>query len=169
MKYFCNGELFNIDRAWDILPAVDKVMKKYPNAICQAIIKTPVKKEYLDFFEQCPSKYMYMPIVHSLQEVKTVLSYENINIVGAELIAKTADAELFQEETIRWIREQGLFCWVNAITLGGDSKYDLSGGLDDDTAILESPEQAWGVLIEKGYNVIQTDWPAILNDFIKKK
>lgn len=169
LKHFCNGELFNVDRAWSILPSVDRVMEKYPEAIHQAIIKTPVKKEYLDFFEQCPRKYMYMPIAKSLDEVKTVLSYENINVVGVELIAKTADAELFQEEVVHWVREQGLFCWVNALTLGGSSKHDLSGGLDDDMAILESPEKAWGALIDRGYNVIQTDWPAILNDFLQSR
>ena len=66
------------------------------------------------------------------------------------------------------VKEQGLFCWANAITLGGSQKYDLFGGLDDDMAIKESPKKAWGKLIDKGINVMQTDWPGIMSDFIKK-
>ena len=44
LKSFQSGELFNIDRAWDILPEVISLLEKYPQAIHQAIIKTPVKK-----------------------------------------------------------------------------------------------------------------------------
>lgn len=48
----------------------------------QAIIKTPVKDEYLEFFQNCPVKYMYMPIVYNMEELRKVLTYDNINIVG---------------------------------------------------------------------------------------
>ena len=144
------------------------LLEKYPQAIHQAIIKTPVKKKYLDYLEECKMKVMYMPIAYNLEEIKTVLSYENINIVGVEMIAKNSEEELFQDCNIQWVKEQGLFCWANAITLGGSQKYDLFGGLDDDMAIKESPKKAWGKLIDKGINVMQTDWPGIMSDFIKK-
>ena len=39
---------------------------------------------------------MYMPIAYNLEEIKTVLAYENINIVGVEMIAKNSEEELFQ-------------------------------------------------------------------------
>lgn len=35
-------------------------------------------------------------------------------------------------------------------------------------AIKESPKKAWGKLIDKGINVMQTDWPGIMSDFIEK-
>ena len=168
LQSFQLGELFNIDRAWDILPEVISLLEKYPQAIHQAIIKTPVKKKYLDYLEECKMKVMYMPIAYNLEEIKTVLAYENINIVGVEMIAKNSEEELFQDCNIQWVKEQGLFCWANAITLGGSQKYDLFGGLDDDMAIKESPKKAWGKLIDKGINVMQTDWPGIMSDFIEK-
>ena len=65
LKSFQSGELFNIDRAWDILPEVISLLEKYPQAIHQAIIKTPVKKKYLDYLEECKMKVMYMePVYH---------------------------------------------------------------------------------------------------------
>lgn len=165
LQYFKHDELFNIDRAWDILPQVVKMLEKYPYAIKQAIIKTPVKKNFLEFFENCSTKVMYMPIAYSMDDIKTALSYKNINTVGVEMIAKNVEDELFQDKNIQWVKEQGLYCWVNAITLGGYKEYDLFGGLDDDTAIKEDPEKSWGELIDKEINVIQTDWPGILSTY----
>lgn len=165
LNYFQNGELFNIDRAWDILPSVAKMLEKHPCSIQQAIIKTTADEKYLEFFENYPTKFMYMAVVTNMNEVKKVLSYKNINLVGMEIIANTEEDELFQDETIKWIREQGIFCWVNAIRLAGARRWDLFAGLDDDRAIIEDPEASWGRIMDKGAEVIQTDWPAILSAF----
>lgn len=160
LAHFTHGELFNIDRAWSILPETDAVMRKYPHALKQAIIKTPVKDEYLAFFQDCPVKYMYMPIVYNMDELHKVLSYDQINVVGVEAIANSADSEMFAKENLKWIREQGLYAWVNSITLS--DQHILSATFDDDKALREGADAAWGVLMERGYNVIQTDWPSQL-------
>lgn len=156
-----------MDRAWSILPETDAVLRRYPHAVQQAIIKTPVKKEYLDFFQTCPVKYMYMPIAYSMEEVRQVLAYDNINVVGVEVIAKSADSEMFAEENLRWLREQGLYVWINSITLS--DHHILSGTYDDDMALRLGPDSAWGVLMDRGCNVIQTDWPAQLSAYRNQK
>lgn len=167
LAHFTHGELFNIDRSWSILAETDEVLRKYPHAVKQAIFKTPVKDEYLEFFQNCPVKYMYMPIVYNMEELHKVLSYDQINIVGVEAIAPTADCEMFAKENLAWIREQGLYVWTNSITLNDHNM--LSGTFDDDKALSEGADSAWGVLMEQGYNVIQTDWPAQLADYRNKK
>lgn len=169
LKHFANGELFNIDRAWSILPEVDAVMRGYPHAIYQAVIKTPVKDEYLEFFQNCPEKYMYMPICYSMDDVRKALSYTDINIVGVEAIARSTDADLYAAENIRWMKEQGLYIWSNAITLSNYDRHILCAGFDDNKAIIEGPEKAWGVLMDQGYNVLQTDWPAQLSTYRDQK
>lgn len=169
LKNFTNGELFNIDRSWWYLPQVDQILQKYPEAIHQALIKTPVVDECLEFFSKCPRKYMYMPIVYNMEEVRKVLACPNINLVGMELIAKSPDAELFQDENIRWIKEQGVFTWVNTIVLSGQEKHILYGRLDDDKALLGDPDGSWGKAIDKGIDVLQTDWPSHLYQYREKK
>lgn len=169
LRHFTNGELFNIDRAWSILPQVDAVMRRYPHALCQAIIKTPPREEYLTFFQNCPVKYMYMPICRSMEDVHRALSYPDINIVGVEAIANTADSEMFAAENIQWMEAQGLFVWSNTITLSGLERHVLCAGFDDNKAIMEGPEAAWGVLMDRGYNVLQTDWPAQMASYRKQK
>ncbi len=165
---FTHHELFNIDRGWDFLPQIDALMCQYPKTIRQAIIKTPVKDCYLEFFQNCPTKYMYMPIAYSMKDVKKALAWPDINIVGVELIARTKEEELFQKENIDWIKEQDLYVWVNAITLSNEKKHVLFGGLNDDTALLDNPNHSWGKLFEMGVNVIQTDWPVQLQAYRKR-
>lgn len=168
LKHFTDGELFNVDRSWPSLEKVHQIMKNYPHAKKQAIIKTPVKEEYLEFFQNCPEKYMYMPIVYTMEEVRRVLSYPDINVVGVEAIIGSQEAELFQDEAIRWIKDQGLYFWANAITLGSRPEHRLFGGLEDDMALQGQPDESWGTLIKKGINVLQTDWPLQLNRYRKK-
>lgn len=168
LQYFTHGELFNIDRSWPALSEVDAVMRKHPEAIHQAVIKSPVQTEYLDFFQQCPQKYMYMPIVYSMKDIEKVLSYSDINVVGVEAIVKAEDSELFQKDNIKWMHDQGLFVWINTIMLGKGDVFVLSGGYHDNMALLEGAGSAWGTLIERGYNVLQTDWPFQLNRYRTK-
>jgi glycerophosphoryl diester phosphodiesterase len=166
VAHFRNGELYNIDRAWTFLPEVAALLNKYPWAINQALIKSPVSVTTLDFLQNCPDKYMYMPIVHSMKDVETVLSYTDINTVGMELIAQTPEDDLFLDDNIQYIKSKRLFIWVNAITLGAGERWDLFGGLDDDLALTAGPDVSWGKMVSKGADIIQTDWPYQLREYL---
>ncbi|MEA5048645.1 MAG: glycerophosphodiester phosphodiesterase family protein [Eubacteriales bacterium] len=165
LEHFTGNELYNIDRAWDILPQITNLLKKYPNTIRQAIIKAPVRKELLAFFSACPEKYMFMPVVRNMEEVHTALSCPNINLVGMEVIAKTSGDELYQQENLDFILEHGLFVWANAITLSGLEESKLFGNLNDDLALLEGYGLSWGEALRKGVRILQTDWPMQLCQF----
>ena len=159
------GKLFNVDRAWDILPHMAEEMRAFPEIIRQAVVKTPVRDEYLDFFSDCPDKFMYMPIAYTMDEVLKVFSRSDINLVGVEVIAGTPEDELIQEKNIRFIRDQGLYVWVNSIVLSIKPSHVLCGGLDDDKAMLGDPDASWGELFRRGVNVVQTDWPVQLKAY----
>jgi glycerophosphoryl diester phosphodiesterase len=165
LEHFQYGELFNIDRAWSILPELHEVLQRFPHVLSQAVIKTPVKPQYLDFFRDCPAKYMYMPICRTKEALEEALSRDDINLTGVELIASSPEHPLFDTQLIRRLKDRGLFVWINAITLSNREKHILSAGYDDDLALRQGPDAAWGKLIERGFNVIQTDWPAQLRRF----
>lgn len=65
------------------------------------------------------------------------------------------------------LRDRNIAPWVNAITLDDDTT--LSGRLDDNHAISEGFQENWGRLIEIGFEIIQTDWPAILKGYINDR
>ena len=168
VSFFKNGELYNVDRSWGKLPETIEVLKKYPWAIKQALIKSHTEEASLEFLNKCPQKFMYMPIVFSINDVEKALSYPDINIVGMELIAHKPEDELFLDETIKYLHHRQLFAWVNSITLSNLPQHILFGGLDDDTALLKSKDEAWGKLFQKGIDIIQTDWPLQLKNYRDK-
>ena len=176
LDFLPEGVLLNIDRAWDILPQVLKVLDQYPKALSQVVIKAPLRAEKaFEAMENHPVKYMFMPICYSIEDVDKALAYGKINTVGIETIAFTPEHELFSDEALAYIHGKGLYCWVNAITLGNFNKHDdsprndLYGGLDDDISILDDPAKGWGKLMDKGIEIIQTDWPALLYDYRAKR
>ncbi len=162
--FLTHGELINIDRSWRAKGLVVPLLDKYPHMLRQAILKAPPDAaEVYEQLENHPVKYMFMPICRSYKELEQALSYRNINIVGVELIAATDGDELYQDEAIRFVHDKGLFCWVNALTLSGHyTETALFGDLDDDNSIAKGPAQGWGRLMDKGIDVIQTDWPALV-------
>ena len=117
--------LIHIYRAWDILPQLTAALDKDPHALKQAIIKTHVVPEQLQFLNDYPTKYMYMPIVYNMDEVRQVLSYPTLNVVGMEIITDSKDNDIFQDENIRFIRDQNLYVWANVIKLGSLDKHCL--------------------------------------------
>ena len=129
----------------------------------QIILKSPVDQSCLSILEQHPVKYPYMPIVKKLDEIDEVLSYQDINLTGMELIAKDKDSVFFQDDIIRGIKEKELFIWLNAIVL--NHKDVLYAKYDDDQSIIKGPAYGWGKLVEKGCNIIQTDWPSLLDNY----
>ena len=180
---FKNGELYNVDRAWDKLPETLNVIGKFPWAVKQALVKSPVREKILEYLNEYPQKFMYMPIVYSMKDIEKVLQYPEINTVGMELIAgiqapaasgePPAENNLFHDETIKFLHGKNLFVWVNAITLSCLPQHVLFGGLDDNTAMTKDKDISWGKLFEKEIDVIQTDWPFQLikyrNDYFNKR
>lgn len=162
-------ELFNIDRAWDKFDEVFAVMSKYPSAVRQAILKAPVKDEYLKKFDEHPIKYMFMPIIKSAQDIQIAKQYKNINIVGYELIVRSEDDKLYSDELISQLHSEGAFVWINAITLSGLKKHEMSAGHGDNVSLECGFDKGWGALIDKGIDIIQTDWPELLSQYRDKK
>lgn len=106
---------------------------------------------------------MYMPIMKTTDELEIVRKYR-INTVGCELLFDTEDHPFLDPAFQAELKRDGSFLWCNAITLGNSI---LTAGHDDDGAITVDPVANWGWLVEHGFNVIQTDWPMLLRDFLR--
>lgn len=163
---FSDGHLVNVDRAWrgDFEKALD-FMSRYPHMLRQAVVKTPVKEKYLEILNRYPVKYMYMPIAYSREDVRLALSYPDVNTVGVEIIARTNLDELYRPDTVDWIHGLGLYVWVNTLSLNNLPKDICYGDMNDDRAVLSDPDGVWGTLIERGVDVVQTDWPVLLKEY----
>ena len=132
----------------------------------QILLKSGADEEYLRQLAGSGSGLMYMPIVRTMEEWEKVKEYD-INVCAAELIFDTADHPFARPEFLKSLREQGIAPWVNAITLNDTDI--LSGGLDDNHAIADGFDENWGRLMDMGFQILQTDWPALLRGYIDRK
>ncbi len=164
LNYFKGKCLINIDRGWNFFPEICALIEKTQTAD-QILLKGPLTEEVVTFLQASPVKYMFMPKVSTISELEQITALEKINIVGVEIKVVEETDDFFKEENIQKIKEQQLFVWVNALTM--DDQKRLFAGYDDNRSILEGEESGWGVILAKGANVIQTDWPALVAEYRK--
>lgn len=124
------------------------------------ILKSPVNDEYVSALRGHGVKYMYMPMIWSMQELESVADDPDINVVGAELIEPHVGVERFTGDDCESLHRRGMYAFVNALGLGNDNHGFQ--GISDATAVLEGPDAGWGRLMEFGADIIQTDWPEML-------
>lgn len=165
LEHFKGRCFINIDRGWLYWNDLITYLKRH----CmneQIILKSYPGKKELNLLEAVASEMMYIPIVSKLEQLKTIENY-HINIIGAEVIFESDNHIFASDEFIERMHRLNKFLWVNAITLNDNIK--LSGNHDDDISIRYSMDEGWGWLIEKKYDIIQTDWPLLLKTYIEKK
>jgi glycerophosphoryl diester phosphodiesterase len=129
----------------------------------QVLLKSPPQERLLKKFESYPKKHMYMPIVQTPEEYRLARAFD-VNMVAAEVIFRTAEDPTADPLFIREIRSDGVLAWCNSLKLS--DRHFLCGDYDDDVSILEGPEQGWGKILDMGFDIVQTDWPSLLRDYL---
>ncbi len=164
LEFFKGKEvILNIDRAWEYFEELLVYFDAFEMEK-QLIFKSAPKEEFLHIFSRHPVKYMYMPIVSKEEEVEKAIAQKDINLVGFELLAESEEDLFFDRKYIKKLQERGYFAWLNAIIFN-DVRI-LYAGYNDNVSILEGPEKGWGVLVNNGADIIQTDWPQILSRYL---
>lgn len=160
----------------DILMHIDHVTKwgtailleldNYQNQANQFMIKIDCNdSDVVTSVKNHPVKYMTIIIIRNEKELDIALSLQNtINIVGIEILFESINDKQISSDAITKIKKNDMFILVNAIVIRND--HTLSANLDDDTSLLDSPENGWGALIHLGVDIIQTDWVTSLYNYL---
>lgn len=160
------GKCFiNIDRSWFYWKEIITLLKRM-NMQDQILLKSGVEKELLEELAEIGEGIMYMPIMKTLEEWETVKQYD-INVAAVELIFEDEESPFVQPAFMKELHERGIAPWVNAITLNDDIR--LSGSFGDNRAIREGFDASWGVLMDMGFEILQTDWPALLKGYLQER
>ena len=157
--------LINIDRAWDFFPQVFKVVNE-KDMFSQIIFKSGLKDGIFEIIKDSGFEINFMPIVSSVSEIELAIQ-SGVKPIGFELIFRDEASEFANDEFIEKMHNEGYILWVNALSIWDNC--NMSAMHNDETAILEDMNKGWGWLIDKGYDVIQTDWPLLLDNYIKSK
>ena len=156
----------NIDKFWSNPVEIYKAVKRH-GMLDQILVKSHMKDEVLDVLEEVSPELAFMPIVKEEHAWHDRLMERNINYVGVEVLFKKDDNYLASQEFADKMHRDGKLVWVNSIVY--DYQAVLSGGHSDDTAFTVSMDYGWGWMGERPFDVIQTDWPLMLINYLKEK
>ena len=157
----------NIDKFWSNPEKIYEAIKRH-SMEDQILVKSALSKDgrVLDLMENMAPELAFMPIVYDNYDRHEEMKGRDINYVGVECCFKRDTAEVASERFIEKMHRDGILVWANSIIYS--HKVQLAGGHSDDTALTESEEKGWGWLADRGFDMIQTDWPGMLIDYLKK-
>lgn len=181
--------LINVDRGWVCWEPIFKAVLRHSMAD-QILFKSPPEEKYLRQIAEQAEPFMYMPVVWYPEEAALAEQYE-LNMVAVEVIGYRENAPVMETAFLESLRQKGLMRLISTLTLarpladvqaeykkwGASRMKDavlegnilLAGGHDDDTALLQDPDQGWGWLVERGFNALQTDWTLDMNLYLREK
>ena len=158
--------LVNVDKFWDDIPGISALIRDV-GMTDQVIIKCPPREENLALVRQYASDMPFMPVLFGDNGIHEILlNDKGIRYVGAEVIFDREDSEFCHPEYIDRIHRDGCALWVNPIIY--DYRWQLTAGHSDDVAVSDDEYKGWGWLIDRGYDILQTDFPLQLKMYILK-
>ncbi len=154
----------NVDKFWGHPKEIYEAIKRH-GIQEQVLVKSKPSEEVLRVLSEVAPELPFMPIVKREHPMHEALMRSGINYVGAEVLFPTEDFEVASEEFINRMHADGKIVWVNAIIY--NYKSQLAATHSDDTAICGNPELGWGWLARRGFDIIQTDWPIMLKNYLE--
>lgn len=164
---FLKGKCYiNIDKFWTDIPGITEIIRK-TGVEKQVIVKTDTKEKYLEQVKKYAPDFMFMPIVKNEDNITDLLTKQGINCIGAEVLFESENAAVCSDGYIKQMHEKGKIVWVNSIVYNYRSV--LSAGHTDNIAVTGEKDRGWGWLIDKGFDIIQTDWCLMLKNYIDER
>lgn len=162
----CKGKCYiNIDKFWLYPREICALIRRFDMAD-QIVVKTSPSEQMFDLMEEVFPEIAYLPIIKADNGLHDTLMKRNINYVGAEVLFTDEQSEVGCEAYIEKLHRDGRLVWVNSIIY--DHRAQLAAGHSDDISAAGDPDHGWGWLADRGYDLIQTDWPLMLRLYLEE-
>lgn len=155
----------NLDKFWSCPAEIAREVRER-NMQDQVLVKTMVSEENFARVEEVASDLPYMVVAWDRDDFTEELLRRNMRYVGVEALFATEDVPICQESYVRSMTERGMVMWANSIVY--DYNAVLTAGHTDDIAVSTDPDYGWGWLVDRGFNIIQTDWPLALSQYLRR-
>lgn len=156
----------NVDKYWEHMEPINEVIRRHDMAD-QILVKAWPDEEIVRMMEEAAPEINFMIIQRDRDEWSDRLLGRKLNYVGAEVLFAGEDSEFATREYVERMNQKGLIVWVNSIVY--NYKTVLAAGHNDDISVVGRADEGWGWLMERGYNVIQTDWPLALKMYAQNR
>lgn len=147
--------IVNIDKFWNNPKEIAEMVRRL-HMEDQVIIKTDCTPERLGAVEKYAPDIPFMALIREGDAEHEKLMRRNLRYVGVEVCFDKEDSYLCSEAFVKQMHKDGKIVWVNALVY--DYQAVLAGGHNDDISLTEDPEQGWGWLADRGFDLIQTDF-----------
>ena len=155
--------LINIDKGEDYIPLVYPILKK-TKTLDQTIFSSYYPYEKLQKLSGgLIDSVMYMPKIK--HDTKNPEKYLDIFVANTRSVILQTRA-LSEQDTLLQIipkaKSKGLWLWMNTL-----EPFHSAGHTDE--KIVENPEEHLGWVLDQGTNIIQTDRPKIVLEYLRRK
>ena len=149
--------VINVDKFWTNIAGIAERIRAY-GMQDQVIVKTPGVSEYLPALEEYAHDLPYMPLVDRDDGThERLLGNPRVRYAGLEVAFSDEASPMASDAFIEKVHRDGRILWLNTIIF--NYRTQLSARHSDDTAMTGDFDGGWGWAVEKGYDILQTDWP----------
>lgn len=163
LSFLKDRAYINVDKFWTDVEGIAACIRR-AGVEKQVIVKTYLDEDSLSAVEKFAPDLMFMPMVWHKDESSEMLLKRNIHFIGNEVLFDKDTDEIISDAYIADMHRKGLLIWTNAIVY--NEKDVISAGHTDDISLTDDPEKGWGWLMEKKADIIQTDWPLMVRQYI---
>lgn len=156
-----------LDKCWNIWDEVAEVVKKYEMED-QIIMKFYIEdKEYIEWAKK-HDEFLYIPMVANPDDKAILYDMQKVTkVIGMEILPEKPDDEFLSREYIHELHEHGLKVWCNSLSLSKRLVY--GGGFVDLVSLRYGGDKGWEELIDRGVDIIQTDWVYELRRYMEER
>ncbi|QTD39276.1 glycerophosphodiester phosphodiesterase family protein [Polaribacter batillariae] len=155
--------LINLDKCYSYFDEAYEILKKTgttDQVIMKGKVTLPeVRKEFGEYLDKVP--FMPVVVLHEENTEETINEYiEKFSPIAFEFVFKDEKSPILSK--FKEIRKKGSRIWVNSLWKS------LNAGYEDDMALVKT-DSIYGWYIKKGVNMIQTDRPQLLLNYLRDK
>ena len=161
-----NRCLIAVDKYWMYLPEIAACIRKH-GLQDQVMCKILDQPENYKACAQLAPDLPVLPIIATEDRSTNAPYAEGVKFVGVEVLFDREDAPVASEEYIDAQHRLGRKIWVNPIVYHRDAV--LTAGHTDDVAVAGNPDYGWGWLVDKRFDILQTDWTAQLVRYLRER
>lgn len=164
LEQFGNRCFINVDKFWGHPKEIYETIKRH-GMIDRVVVKSAPSEKVLSVLEEVAPDLPFMPVVRNTHPGHEELLHRRINYIGVEVLFANENAEVASEPFIGRMHRDGKLVWANSIIY--DRREQLCAGHSDDCSLCEDPSDGWGWLAKRGFDLIQTDWPQMLREYLQ--
>ena len=155
----------NVDKFFMYISELGKIIRDMKMQD-QVIVKTYDTPAEFNDMEAYASDMPYIVITRNDTFTDDLLR-RNLRYIGTEVLFDKESSPLAQREYVNAMHDKNLLVWANSIVY--NYKTVLAAGHNDDISVVGREDEGWGWLMDRGYDIIQTDWTLPLKLYMDRR